>query len=177
MSDDFEHADSLGNGGVLEPGAVQRMRLGRGAKHPEGNQSASEPMKFLMKFLQMWILPRELGLEPNVEQRQYTLEDRHNRLLRIDKPEGADGDGISVAQDASMYVASLEDGVTVEHAIDSGHGGYFYLIQGRAEVNEERFRGGDAAYILDQGLLRIRATMPCELLLVDTTLDGPLAGR
>ena len=169
----FEHTDSLGNGGVLEPGGVQRMRLGRGAQHSEGNGSSSEPMQ----FIQMWILPWELGLEPNIEQRQYTLEDRRNRLLRIIKPEGTDGEGISVAQDASMYVGHLEDGVTVEHAIGSGHGGYFYLIQGRAEINEERFSSGDAAYILDQGLLRVRATTPCELLLVDTTLAAPAAGR
>ena len=169
----FEHADSLGNGGVLEPGGVQRMRLGRGAQHSERNHSQTEPMQ----FLQLWILPSKLGLEPDVEQRQYTLEDRRNRLLRIIKPDGTDGEGISVAQDASMYVAHLEDGVTVEHAISSGHGGYFYLIQGRAEVNEVPFSSGDAAYILDRGLLRVRATTPCELLLVDTTLDPSALGR
>ena len=169
----FEHADSLGNGGVLEPGGVQRMRLGRGAQHSERNHSQTEPMQ----FLQMWILPSQLGLEPDVEQRQYALEDRRSRLLRIIKPEGADGEGISVAQDASMYVSHLEDGVTVEHAIGPGHGGYFYLIQGRADINEERFTSGDAAYILDQGLLRVRATTPCELLLVDTTLDPSALGR
>ena len=130
-----------------------------------------------MQFLQLWILPWELGLEPGIEQRQYTLEDRRNRLLRILKPEGADGEGVTVAQDASMYVGHLEDGVAVEHAIGPGRGGYFYLIQGRAEVNEERFSSGDAAYILDEGLLRVRAGTPCELLLVDTTLDAPPAGR
>jgi redox-sensitive bicupin YhaK (pirin superfamily) len=130
-----------------------------------------------MQFLQMWILPSKLGLEPDVEQRQYTLEDRRNRLLRIIKPEGTDGEGISVAQDASMFVSHLEDGVTVEHAIGAGHGGYFYLIQGRADVNDEHFSSGDSAYILDRGLLRVRATTPCELLLVDTTLDPSALGR
>lgn len=165
----FEHADSLGNGGVLEPGGVQLMRLGRGAEHSERNHSQTEPMQ----FLQLWILPAKLGLEPDVEQRQYTLEDRRNRLLRVIKPESAAGEGIAVAQDASIYVAHLEDGATVEHTISPGHGGYFYLIQGRADVNDERFSSGDAAYVLDAGLLRVRATTPCELLLVDTTLDAP----
>src|SRR5512134_3159520 len=31
----FEHADSLGNGGQLRPGGVQRMTLGSGAHHSE----------------------------------------------------------------------------------------------------------------------------------------------
>src|ERR671914_1336805 len=40
----FEHADSLGNDGVLLPGGVQRMRLGSGAQHSEGNHSPSDEM-------------------------------------------------------------------------------------------------------------------------------------
>lgn len=169
----FEHADSLGNGGVLEPGGVQRMRLGRGAQHSERNHSSTEEMH----FLQLWILPWELGLEPGIEQRQYTLEDRRNRLLRVLKPEGAEGDGVTVAQDASMYVGHLEDKVAVEHAFEPGRGGYFYLIEGRAEVNETAFSTGDAAYVLDQGVFRVRASAACELLLVDTPLGAHSVGR
>ena len=162
----FEHADSLGNGGVLEPGGVQRMRLGRGAEHSERNHSRTEPMQ----FLQLWILPARRGLEPSVEQRQYTEADRHNRLLRITKPEGADGEGVAVAQDASIYVARLDPGAAVEHALAEGHGGYFYLIEGRVEVNDERLSSGDAAYVLAEGLFRVRAEGASELILVDTPL-------
>jgi redox-sensitive bicupin YhaK (pirin superfamily) len=168
----FEHADSLGNGGLLQPGGVQRMTLGAGAEHSERNYSPTQEMQ----FLQLWILPATLDLEPSVEQRQFTLEDRHNRWLRIFKPEGAKGEGIVVHQDASIFVAHLDDGVVVEHAVPRGHGGYLYLIQGRAEVNEEPFRTGDAAYVLDAGLLRVGASTPCELLLVDTTLAAPPVG-
>lgn len=162
----FEHADSLGNGGVLEPGGVQRMRLGRGAEHSERNHSRTEPMQ----FLQLWIIPARRGLEPSVEQRQYTRADRHNRLLRIVKPEGAEGEGVTVAQDGSIYAARLDPGVTVEHAFGPGRGGYYYLIQGRAEVNGERFSSGDAAYVLAEGRFLVRAERASELLLVDTPL-------
>ena len=160
----FEHADSLGNDGVLEPGGVQRMRLGRGAEHSERNHSHTEPMQ----FLQLWIIPARRGLEPSVEQRQYTEADRTNRLLRIVKPEGAEGEGVTVAQDTSIYVARLDPGATVEHVFGGGRGGYFYLIQGRAEVNGERFSSGDAAYVLAEGRFRVGAEGISELLLVDT---------
>jgi redox-sensitive bicupin YhaK (pirin superfamily) len=43
----FEHADSRGNGGILPPGSVQRATLGSGMQHSEGNQSQTEPMRFI----------------------------------------------------------------------------------------------------------------------------------
>src|SRR5690349_22545237 len=46
----FRHADSLGNNGILHPGAVQLMTLGSGAEHSEQNGSKTEPME----FLQLW---------------------------------------------------------------------------------------------------------------------------
>ena len=58
----FEHADSLGNGGRLPPGSIQRATLGSGMLHSERNGSATEPMR----FLQFWILPDTPNLEPSV---------------------------------------------------------------------------------------------------------------
>ncbi len=166
VAGEFEHADSLGNGGVLEPGGVQRMTLGSGALHSERNHSKTEPMQ----FIQMWIMPSERGLPPSVEQRQHTLEDRHSRLLQILRPEGSEGTGVTVHQDVSMYVARLEPEVSVEHVFQDGRGGYFYLIDGAVGLNGERLSTGDAARVLSQGLLRVRAQAASELLLVDTPL-------
>ena len=162
----FEHKDSLGNGGVLEAGGVQRMTLGSGAYHSECNHSQTEPVQ----FIQMWIMPALRGLPPSVEQRQHTLEERHNRLLQILRPVGAQGDGVTVHQDVCMFVSRLDPGVSVEHEFGEGRGGYFYLISGEAEVNRERLRTGDAAYVRGSGLLAARAAEVSELILVDTPL-------
>ena len=162
----FEHADSLGNGGVLEPGGVQRMTLGSGAFHSERNHSQTEPMQ----FIQMWIIPAKRGLEPSLEQRQYTVDDRNNTLLRILRPEGSDGSGVIVHQDVSMYVSRLEPEAAVEHPFGEGRGGYFYLIEGEIELNGERLTTGDAAKVTGAGLLQLRANALSELLLVDTPL-------
>src|SRR5256884_6059112 len=68
----FEHADSRGNGGVLRPGSVQRATLGSGMQHSERNGSTTEPMR----FIQMWIMPSRRGLEPSIEQREFSAESR-----------------------------------------------------------------------------------------------------
>jgi hypothetical protein len=166
VAGEFEHADSLGNGGVLLPGGVQRMTLGTGADHSERNHSQTDEMQ----FIQMWILPAQRGLTPSVEQRQFSDEDRHNRLLRFLKPEGAPGEGVSVHQDVSMYAAKLDGGAAVEHTFGDGRGGYVYVIRGDAALNGERLATGDAAKVLGAGSLRIEAATSTELLIVDSPL-------
>jgi redox-sensitive bicupin YhaK (pirin superfamily) len=162
----FRHADSAGNGGVFDAGAVQRLTLGSGLMHSEQNASETEPVQ----FIQMWILPDRRGLTPSLEQQQFTAEDRRNRLLQILRPEGTEGSGVTVHQDASVYISALDPEITVQHEFRQGHGGYFYLIQGAIELNDERLTTGDAAKVLGEGLLRIRALEPSEFILVDTVL-------
>lgn len=171
----FRHEDSLGNDGVLPAGSVQRMTLGSGAYHSEQNASAAEPMR----FIQIWILPDTPDLPPSVEQRVFTREERTNRLLRVIGPEG--GGVVKVHQDAALYVARLEPGAEVTHAIGEGRGAYVSLIEGRASFDDQPISTGDAAKVTDQPSLRIRAQEASELVLVDVPLRfrpvGIWAGR
>ena len=73
----FRHEDNLGNLYTMPAGSVQRMTLGSGAYHSEQNGSETEPRR----FIQVWIIPRETGLEPGIERRETTAEERTNRLL------------------------------------------------------------------------------------------------
>jgi len=161
----FGHEDNVGGPfGPLPAGSVQRMTLGSGAEHSERNASQTEPMR----FIQIWILPDTPGLPPGVEQRVYARADRKNRLLKVIGPEG--GDAVRVHQDASVHVAALDDGVEVRHPIGAGRGVYAYLIEGSAEFDGQAVATGDAAKVTDQQQLRIAASAPCELILVDVPL-------
>jgi redox-sensitive bicupin YhaK (pirin superfamily) len=44
VAGEFEHRDTGGGSGILYPGAVQRLTLGSGLQHSEGNHSQTEPM-------------------------------------------------------------------------------------------------------------------------------------
>lgn len=175
----FEHADSLGNGGRLEPGAIQRATLGSGMYHSERNGSPDEPMR----FLQFWILPDTPDLEPGVEQRQFTVEERTDALLRVLGPDGGDGDVLRVHQDAHVFIASLTDGAEVVHDLGDGRGAYVYLIDGHARFDDVDVDTGDAARVTGQAELRLagRGDGRAELIVVDVPLDwqpvGVWAGR
>ncbi|MBW3577230.1 MAG: hypothetical protein KY462_05735 [Actinobacteria bacterium] len=122
-----------------------------------------------MRFIQLWILPNEAGLPPENEQRQYTRDDRTDRLLKVVGPEG--GDVVNVHQDAAMYVARLTPGRQVAHKFEEGRGGYIYLISGEATLDGQEVTTGDAAYVIDEDELVVNAGDTSELILVDVPLE------
>jgi hypothetical protein len=161
----FGHEDNVGGPfGPLPAGSIQRMTLGSGALHSERNASPEEPMR----FIQIWILPDTPDLPPQVEQKVFTRDDRHNRLLEVLSPVG--GDAVKVHQDAYLYVASLDDGVTVTHEIGGGRGVYIYLMEGTADFDGHEVDTGDAAKVTDQPELTITAHESSELILVDVPM-------
>src|SRR3954469_13351640 len=171
----FEHADSLGNGGQLQPGAVQRMTLGSGALHSERNGSDTEPMR----FLQFWILPGEANFDTSIEQKQFTKEDRSGQLLRVI---GGDPPAISVPQDAAAYVASLEPGDEVLHEVDDGRAASWYLTAAGVGIPAgEELGTGDGVKACGPEPLALHATAASELILVEVpatyTPVGVWAGR
>ena len=151
------------------------MTLGSGALHSEQNASDTEPMR----FIQIWILPDEADLEPGVEQKVFTTEDRTNTLLKAMSKDG--GDAVSIHGDAHVFVSRLEEGHSVTHDFADGRAGYLYVIEGSLEVDGEDLTTGDAAKIFDEDRIELSATETTELILVDIpptyTPVGIWAGR
>lgn len=165
VSGTFRHEDDVGGPpGMLPAGSVQRMTLGRGAWHSEQNGSETEPLR----FIQMWIMPAERGLEPGVEQKVFTEEDRTGRLLKAVSGDG--GDAVLVHQDAAVCVSRMNPGTRLEHGFGEGSGGYLYVIEGSLRVNHEKLGAGDAAKIAGEPLIELEASEPTELLLVEVRL-------
>jgi redox-sensitive bicupin YhaK (pirin superfamily) len=164
----FRHEDDVGGPpGPLPAGSVQRMTLGRGAWHSEQNASETEPMR----FIQMWILPAKRGLEPGVEQKVFTEQDRTDRLLKAISGDG--GDAVLVHQDAHVFVSKLQEGKGVSHPLGAGRGVYLYVIEGDVDVVGERMSTGDAAEVRDEPEVTITANATSELIAVDVSLDLP----
>jgi redox-sensitive bicupin YhaK (pirin superfamily) len=162
----FRHEDDHGGDGVLPAGSVQRMTLGSGAWHSEQNGSETEPMR----FIQMWIIPAQRGLTPEVEQKVFTKEDRTDRLLEAISGDG--GDAVRVHRDARVFVSFLNEGKQVEHAFRSGHGAYLYVISGGIALNDETLETGDAAKIGGEETIVVRALAETELIMVEVELES-----
>jgi redox-sensitive bicupin YhaK (pirin superfamily) len=173
----FEHADSQGNGGILPPGSVQRATLGSGMEHSEGNHSKTEPMR----FIQMWIIPREHGLPPSVEQRSFDEASRRGKWLPVVVPAPSYGgpdapsnpDGVTVHQDAAVHATLLASEQSVTHRFRAGFNGYLFLVHGNVDVSTKddasEIDEAAAAKIVDEPGVSIRARdAGAEVLLVET---------
>jgi len=160
----LEHRDRLGNRHVNRAGEVQVMSAGRGIVHAEHNPSPVEPMR----LNQIWIMPRHKGLEPRWEQKAYTFEDRHNRLFPVVSPTDAPLPGtMTIDQDSTIYIASLDAGKEVAHASSLGRHAYLFVIDGQVELNGRKLSNGDQARISDEPRLTITAREKSELILLD----------
>jgi redox-sensitive bicupin YhaK (pirin superfamily) len=94
----LEHRDSIGGGGVIRPGEIQRMSAGRGIVHSEFNASKDRAAH----LLQIWITPSKANLEPSYEQKAIDPACVRNRLARIAAPEPVANE-VRLVQDAEIW--------------------------------------------------------------------------
>src|SRR5947209_11577730 len=104
LEGELAHKDSMGNGSVIRPGEVQRMSAGMGVRHSEANPSKEESVH----LLQIWILPKEAGIEPGYEQKNFTETEKRERLRLVASPDGRDG-SVTIHQDARIFASLLDN--------------------------------------------------------------------
>ncbi len=158
----LEHKDSMGTGSTIRPGDVQRMSAGTGVTHSEFNPSKDAPVH----FLQIWILPERAGLRPEYEQKRFPEAERRGRLRLIASRDGREG-SVTIHQDASVYVASLDAGQRVEHRPAAGRSAWVQVARGSLKLNGKALEAGDGAAIAGEAELTITALEPSELLLFE----------
>lgn len=158
----LEHRDSMGNGSVIRPGDVQRMSAGSGVTHSEYNHSASEPVH----FLQIWLRPNALGVEPGYAQKHFPIEDRRGRWVMLVSPDGRDG-SIATHQNASLLGTLLPAAETLRYRFAADRCGYLHLARGRAQVGNVVLRQGDGLNLQKHQVLELRGIENAEALLFD----------
>lgn len=162
---EFRHADEEGEGDVLQKGWVQHTTVGRGMWHSEINNRPDEPMR----FIQMWFLPSAPGLEPSVEQKAVTQEQRMNRWLPLVSAEVPDA--LFLFSDAAVLSSFLQTGRTLTHTLGARRGAYLLVVEGGPVVtNGRRVPTWGAAKVSGEEELEVVSEADAELLLVDTLL-------
>ncbi len=158
----LEHKDSMGNGRRLEPGQIQLMSAGSGVTHSEFNPSSDEELH----FLQIWIRPRQRGLDPRYTEWRPAPGHRDAPKVLVISPDGRDGSA-TIAQDADIYRIKLGAGQSADHELRASRGAWLHVAGGSLEMNGVKLDGGDGASTEKPGLLTFTALKSVEALLFD----------
>ena len=162
LSGALEHKDSLGNGGVIRRGEVQRMSAGKGILHSEFNPSVSEETH----LLQIWIEPAQRGGSASYEQQALPVAEMRNRWRLVASPDGAEG-STTISQDARLYASVLEAGMSLDYPLGATRLAYVHVICGALAINGKNLGAGDGAKIVAENLLEFVAQEESEFLLFD----------
>jgi redox-sensitive bicupin YhaK (pirin superfamily) len=146
----IEHRDSIGQSQVLKAGEIQRMSAGHGIKHSEYNPSHDKPLH----FLQIWITPKQKGLEPSYEQK--LIPHSQNDLVLLGASEGGNG-ALKIHQDVNLYYARLLQGNSIAYSFDETSYGWLQVISGNLVCNEEALFAGDGIAIIDESRINVES--------------------
>jgi redox-sensitive bicupin YhaK (pirin superfamily) len=156
------HRDSMGNGELLRAGEFQRMSAGTGITHSEFNPSRDEPVH----LYQIWLFPERKGIAPSYEQKAFPQHERLNRLRMVASRDAAEG-SLAIHQDASIYLATLEDGKQVSHELADGRHAWLQVLRGAVMLNGTELSTSDGGAVSDESQLEIQAVGDAEIMLFD----------
>ncbi len=165
LSGDLKHEDSTGRKEIIRQYDVQIMSAGSGIAHSEMNANADKEVK----FLQVWVFPKEKNITPRYEQKTFNPEERINKLQAVVAP-AAPG-AVTINQDAWFSLGNLEKGFTTQYKWNKkGNGVYAFIIEGEVSINGNKLGKRDALGAWETDSIDITAETNAEILLIEVPM-------
>lgn len=162
---DLEHNDSTGRHEIIRQNDVQIMSAGSGIAHSEMNANKNKEVK----FLQVWILPKEQNITPRYEQKTFKPEDRINKIQTVVAPDNKEA--VWINQHAWFSLGKMNKDFTTTYSIkNDGNGVYAFVLEGEVTVNGQQLGKRDAFGVWDTDKLDILANTNAEILLIDVPM-------
>ena len=167
LEGDLEHKDSMGTTAVIRKGEIQVMSAGTGVMHSEYNKNADE----LVKFLQIWVIPNKMGVQPRYDQISIKESAEPNDFQQILSP-NADDEGVWIHQDAWFNLADFDKGVSKKYELHKkGNGVYVFVLSGKAKIGDIELSERDGLGIEDTDNFTLEALEKSEILLMEVPMN------
>ncbi|MDV6344876.1 pirin family protein [Nitrosomonas sp. Is37] len=158
----LEHRDSMGTTSVIRPGDVQIMSAGTGITHSEHNASAYEPVH----FLQIWIVPTQLGVKPRYQQHHFDAAKKRGCLHLIISPHG-EHKSLSIHQDIRVFAGLFDGDEQFTWHLPENRYAYVHIARGLLELNNHPMVAGDGMRVRDERELHFNHGQAAEVLVFD----------
>ena len=165
----LSHKDSIGNKRAIEVGEVQVMSAGTGLTHSEFNDSKTDEVN----FLQLWIIPEAMDVEPNYEQRKFDVLERKNKLQTVVAPkDNLEGDALPISQQAYIYRTSLDASNSVSLKPKNGDNGfYIFVTEGSVGVSGNSLDKHDAIGVWEVDAIEVSANENSDLIIIEVPMN------
>jgi quercetin 2,3-dioxygenase len=163
----LRHEDSLGHGGLVAPGRIQRTSAGRGIVHSEVNDSPGQPLR----FVQVWLRPDEPGGPPSYAQAEVAPTSGWVTLASgLQRYAGSAATSLGNRRSA-LHVARLEPGASV--VLPDAAWLHLFVVVGEVALEGAGTLGaGDAARLTGTGGQRLTGHASAEVLLWEMHAPG-----
>jgi redox-sensitive bicupin YhaK (pirin superfamily) len=163
---DLHHEDSTGRDEIIRQNDVQIMSAGSGIAHSETNANHDRDVK----FLQLWVFPKERNIEPRYEQKTFKPEDRLNQVLTVVAPD--DKNAVWINQDAWFSLGNFSKDFTATYRLHKeGNGVYAFILNGNVTINDQQLEARDGFGISETNAINIKAGSDAEILLVEVPMQ------
>jgi len=140
LEGELEHKDSMGNIQVIKTGDIQVMSAGSGIFHSEYNRDKNK----VVMFLQIWVYPNKLDVQPRYDQVTLDPSKRINKLQLVVSPNPKD-EGVWIYQDAWFFLGKIQNEHKVSYQIKrKGNGVFCFLLNGGMKINNNQLNKRDA---------------------------------
>ena len=167
LEGDLEHKDSMGNVALIREGDIQVMSAGTGIRHSEYNKNVNQQVK----FLQIWVFPREKEVEPRYD--QISLKDirMENEFYQVLSPHKEDP-GVWIHQDAWFHLGEFsKDTSTAYQVKKDGNGVYAFVIEGEIEIEGQHLNSRDGFGISEAEEFQLKAQAGSKVLLMEIPMN------
>jgi redox-sensitive bicupin YhaK (pirin superfamily) len=163
----LKHQDSMDNVAVISDGDIQVMSAGTGIFHQEHNDDQHEAVQ----FLQIWVYPNKLNVEPRYDQLTLNKDDRHNKLQQVLSPNKDDA-GVWIYQNAWFHLGDFDKGLTTDYQLKAkGNGVYVFVLSGSIKIGDQVLNTRDGFGIWDTDKFNIEAIDNAEFLLMEVPMS------
>ncbi len=165
----LSHKDSMGNKRAIEVGEVQVMSAGTGLTHSEFNDSTTDAVN----FLQLWIIPEEMSVKPNYEQRKFSDSGKKNQLQTVVAPKDKlEDEALPISQQAYIYRSQLEANHSLNVDLRSENNGlYIFVADGEISAGETTLNRRDAIGISEAEVVEISANKDSDLIIIEVPMN------
>jgi len=167
LEGDLEHKDSMGNVAVIKKGDVQVMSAGTGVFHSEFNKNKD----YEVKFLQIWMFPNKKHVQPRYDQISMREIEKDNAFFQILSPSSND-QGVWAHQNAWFSIGQFSRITEETYTLnDKGNGVYFFMLNGKATINEQTLNNRDGYGIWDVNQVTVTAEKDVRILLMEVPMS------